>query len=328
MKFFEVFKVGKYPQGTYTKKELDEIANNYDPEFCEAPVTIDHIQSGPAYGWVDKVKTDNNILKVSFKDMPEQMKKDVNDGRFKKVSVELYKNLEGKGCYLKAVSFLGAAIPQVKGLENIKFKDSESDFIEFDTDIDVDNSETFTQEDIDKLNNQIFDLENQLASFKEKNKKTETIKSLKLKIDELNKEINIFKDKANGKEEIEQELAYIKQTIKNNEHEAFIEKQIEKGILVPNNKKLILSVFQMLDNVQKFGEDEKVITDFKSFIESLPKQVEFNEVATKQNHSNSDNDANKFANADEESIEIFNEAKALSLKENISFKDALLKLNI
>ena len=84
----------------------------------------------------------------------------------------------------------------------------------------------------------------------------------------------------------------------------------------------------MLDNVQKFGEDEKVITDFKSFIESLPKQIEFNEVATKQNHSNSDNDANKFANADEESIEIFNEAKALSLKENISFKDALLKLNI
>ena len=38
-------------------------------------------------------------------------------------------------------------------------------------------------------------------------------------------------------------------------------------------------------------------------------------------------DVEKFANADEESLEVFKEAKALSVKENISFKDALLKLN-
>ncbi len=327
MKFFEVFKVGKYPQGNYTDKELNQIAENYDPKFCEAPVTIDHIQTGPAYGWVDKVKTENGTLKVSFKDMPEQMKKDVNDGRFKKVSVEIYKNLEGKGCYLKAVSFLGAAIPQVKGLEAIKFKDSEADFFEFDAVIE-DNSETYAQEDVEALKNQISDLEKQISAFKENNKRTETIKSLKLKIDELNKEINIFKEKADGKEEIEKELEYIKKTIKDNEHETFVDKQIEKGILIPNNKKLIISVLQTLDNVQKFKEESDVAVDFKAFIESLPKQIEFNEIATKQNYSNSDNSSDKFANADEESLEIFNEAKALSVKENISFKDALLKLNI
>ena len=59
--------------------------------------------------------------------MPEEFEKDVNDGKYKKVSVELYRNLEGKGAYLKAVSFLGAAIPQVKGLEPIKFMESEAD---------------------------------------------------------------------------------------------------------------------------------------------------------------------------------------------------------
>ena len=39
-------------------------------------------------------------------------------------------------------------------------------------------------------------------------------------------------------------------------------------------------------------------------------------------------DVEKFANADEESLEVFKEAKALAEKENISFKDALLKLNV
>ena len=127
MKFFEVFKAGTYPQGKFTKKEIADIAKNYDPQFCEAPITIDHKQSGPAYGWVDKVVAENDKLKVSFKDIPEEFEKEVKSGKYKKVSVELYRNLEGKGAYLKAVSFLGAATPQVKGLEPIKFMESESD---------------------------------------------------------------------------------------------------------------------------------------------------------------------------------------------------------
>ena len=45
MKFYEVFKAGTYPQGKFTKKEIAQIAKNYDPQFCEAPITIDHQQS-------------------------------------------------------------------------------------------------------------------------------------------------------------------------------------------------------------------------------------------------------------------------------------------
>ena len=179
MKFYEVFKAGKYPQGKFTKKEIAEIAKNYDPKFCEAPITIDHQQSGPAYGWVETVKAEGNKLKVAFKDIPEAFEKDVNDGKYKKVSVELYRDLEGKGAYLKAVSFLGAAIPQVKGLEAIKFMESESDTYEFEAEDDSDN---FSQEDIDDLKKQISVLETQVANFKENNKKLETIKSLKEKI--------------------------------------------------------------------------------------------------------------------------------------------------
>lgn len=50
MKYFEVFKAGNYPQGKFTKEEVQELAKNYDPSFCEAPITLDHEQKGPAYG--------------------------------------------------------------------------------------------------------------------------------------------------------------------------------------------------------------------------------------------------------------------------------------
>ena len=56
MKYFEVFKAGNYPQGKFTKEEVQELAKNYDPSFCEAPITLYHEQKGPAYGWVDKLK--------------------------------------------------------------------------------------------------------------------------------------------------------------------------------------------------------------------------------------------------------------------------------
>nr|DAU52969.1 MAG TPA: hypothetical protein [Caudoviricetes sp.] len=326
MKYFEVFKAGTYPQGKFTKKEISEIAKNYDPQFCEAPITIDHQQSGPAYGWVDTVKADNDKLKVSFKEVPEAFEKDVNDGKYKKVSVEIYRNLEGKGAYLKAVSFLGAAIPQVKGLEAIKFMEAESDTYEFETE---DKPEQFSEKSIEDLKNQVSELENQLTKFKENNKKLETIKSLKEKIDLLTDEVSNFKEKAQGKEEIEKELSDIKAAIKNREFDDFIDKQIGKGTLVPANKNVILSVLQELDNVKKFGEDSTVVTDFKSFIESLPNQITFGEIATKNKQPNGQKgDVEKFANADEESLEVFKEAKALAEKENISFKDALLKLNI
>lgn len=325
MKFYEVFKTGTYPQGKYTPEQIEMLAKNYDPKFSEAPITLDHLQSGPAYGWVSSLKSENGVLKASFKDLSPELKDFVQSGKYKKISVEIYRNLDGKSPYLKAVSFLGASIPQVKGLETVQFKEGESDIYEFEINSEI---ETFTQADIDTLNAEIENLKNQIAVFKESNKKMETIKSLKEKITVLTNEVAAFKEQADGKVEIEQELTGIKTVIKQKEFDEFVEKQIDKGILVPANKDIVISVLQELDNIKKFGEESDVIKDFKSFIESLPKQVEFEEVVKKEKSSNADENIELFTNADTESVEIFKEAKALAAKENISFKEALLKMNI
>ena len=80
-----------------------------------------------------------------------------------------------------------------------------------------------------------------------------------------------------------------------------------------------------MDNVKKFDSTSNAVEEFKTFVASIPKQIEFDEVATKKK-SAPKVDEEKYADADEESVEIYKQAKALAKKENISFKDALLKI--
>ena len=326
MKYFEVFKAGNYPQGKFTKEEVQELANNYDPSFCEAPITLDHEQKGPAYGWVDKLKEEDGLLKASFKNLSPELKDFVSKGKYKKISVEIYRELEGKKPYLKAVSFLGASIPQVKGMQAVEFKEGESDAFEFEVQAGDDNVETYSETEVEELKNTISDLQTKIAQFKEDAKKQETIKSLKSQVKDLTVELAKFKDEAAGKEELAKELKEIKANLRNKDFNEFIDKQIEAGILTPANKDAVFSILQDLDNVKKFDESSNSIDIFKSFISALPKQVEFDEIALK-NAKKKSNDDSKYADADEESVEIFNQAKTIAQEENISFKEALLKVN-
>ncbi len=324
MKYFEVFKAGNYPQGKFTKAEVEELAKNYDPSFCEAPITLDHEQSGPAYGWVDNLKSENGILKASFKDLSEDLKEFVGQGKYKKISIEIYRELEGKKPYLKAVSFLGASIPQVKGMKAVEFKDGESDTYIFEAVVEnKENSED--DEDTDSLKATIEDLTKQVADFKEKAKKNTEIKDLKTQVKDLTIQLAKFKDDAAGKDELAKELRDIKDNLRTKDFNEFIDKHIEAGTLTPAQKDAVFSILCDLDNVKKFNEASNGIEDFKSFITALPKQIEFGEVATKKK-STPKVDEEKYADADEESVEIYKQAKALAKKENISFKDALLKI--
>lgn len=321
MKYFEVFKAGNYPQGKFTQAEVQELAKNYDPSFCEAPITLDHEQKGPAYGWVDKLKEENGKLKATFKDLSDDLKEFVNKGKYKKISVEIYRELEGKKPYLKAVSFLGASIPQVKGMQAVEFKEGESDVYIFEAEVEENND----AEEIENLKSTITDLKGQVAKFKEDAKKNTEIKSLKEQVKDLTIELAKFKDEAAGKDELAKELKEIKENLRTKDFNEFIEQHISQGILTPANKDAVFSILCDLDNIKKFDATSDSIDTFKSFISALPKQVEFDEIAKKKTTKKED-EALKYADADEESLEIFREAKALAEAENISFKDALLKI--
>ena len=119
----EVFRCGDYgPKGSYTEADLDAIAADYSAERHEAPLTLDHAQSGPALGWVGGLRRSGDRLVAAIRGIPEAVREVLRSGAFKKRSVELIRSLPDTGRpYLRAVSLLGAASPEVKGLRDVSF---------------------------------------------------------------------------------------------------------------------------------------------------------------------------------------------------------------
>ena len=330
MKFFEIFKAGNYPQGAFTEADIKSLVTNYDPSFCEAPLTLDHMQSGPAYGWVSTLKDDNGRLKASFRDVTDGLRDYVQSGQYKKISVEIYRDLEGRKPYLKAVSFLGAAIPQVKGMEPVQFKNAPSEVFVFEQSAKEENN---TDSEIIELQEKIDALKNQVQLFSEQEKNssdvenTQKIDDLKKTVDDLSQKINHFKQYELEKQKAEEELKTLKFQIRQNAFETFLDEYVNKGNLTQAQKEQSLKLYTSLDSLTCFGEEASHIETFKDLIKSLPKQVVFEELATKDKQDKEDTNITNFSEATDDSLSIYKEAKALADKENISFRDALLKLN-
>lgn len=122
----EVFRAGNYGEkGAYTETDLDTIARDYAATLHEAPVTIDHARSGPAFGWVKGLRRNGDRLIAMLKDLGDDFVTWLKSGAFKKRSIELYRKFSATGRpYLRAVTFLGASPPEVKGLTDPVFTDT------------------------------------------------------------------------------------------------------------------------------------------------------------------------------------------------------------
>ena len=326
MKFFDVFKAGNYPQGTFSEQDVESLASNYDPKFCEAPITLDHEQKGPAYGWVKELKSENGKLKASFRDVAPELKDYVQSGKYRKISVEIYKEIEGRKPYLKAVSFLGACIPQVKGMEPVEFKDGDTETYIFEVDDLLGSAEPEIKinEELVKPQNQVSELESQVVLFIDKpnkNEYSELVSAMQEKVQKMSTQISQMQDDSVARQKAENELTKLRYEIKTNDIEQFLLEQIDEGIISPAQKEMCTKIFMALDA----GELEHS-QDFKEFIKSIPKNFEFDTIASTKKQFKENNDSLKFSNASEDSIGIYKEAKKLAERDKISFKDALLKL--
>lgn len=119
----EIFRAGDYgDKGEYTPEDLKAYAENYNSGKHEAPVTIDHKQSGPAFGWLKpgSVKALGEKLVGTLQVIPE-FADTVKRGLFKKRSIELYREPKN----IRAVTFLGAQPPEVKGMPDLAFSASD-----------------------------------------------------------------------------------------------------------------------------------------------------------------------------------------------------------
>ena len=129
-----IFKTGTHTDSagnekTWTEAELDTIVQKYQPQAHEAPAVIGHPEhNSPAWGWVEGLKREGNILLARFQGLVPEFVEMVRKGLFKKRSISLYPDMT-----LRHVGFLGAMPPAVKGLPDVAFADKDK-FIEFNFD--------------------------------------------------------------------------------------------------------------------------------------------------------------------------------------------------
>lgn len=145
LKDVEIFAAGTYyfPQEdgteesiTYSDADVEEIAKNtnalIDADKHSPPGKLGHdgaqafaAASGlPAIGWATNLRAVKGKLVADFTDVPKLAYKALKSKLYKKISSEIYhaeataKHFGGlvKGLSLRAVAFLGADVPKVKGL--------------------------------------------------------------------------------------------------------------------------------------------------------------------------------------------------------------------
>ena len=98
---------------SFSEADLDAIAASYEPGKLEAPLVFGHpAVSDPAYGWVKGLKREGEKLFAQIAQIPDEVRKLVQDGRYKYVSMSLMPDRKT----LRHVGLLGAAVPAIDGL--------------------------------------------------------------------------------------------------------------------------------------------------------------------------------------------------------------------
>ena len=106
---------------------IDKALATFNAAKHEPPVVIGHpVENAPAYGWVEGLTKQGNLLLAKFKQVEPSFADMVKRGLFKKRSSAFYP--DGS---LRHVGFLGAVPPAVKGLPDVAFAESNAMTFEF-----------------------------------------------------------------------------------------------------------------------------------------------------------------------------------------------------
>jgi len=110
----------------WTNEDLDTIVSKYnDQDEHEAPIVLGHPKdNSPAYGWVQELKRQGDVLMAKIKPTVDDFVDWVKKGVYKKRSISLYGDLT-----LRHIGFLGGTPPAVKGLADPQFLETHPDMV-------------------------------------------------------------------------------------------------------------------------------------------------------------------------------------------------------
>lgn len=246
-----------------TEADLDKVVTSYNPKDHEAPLVLGHpTNNGPAYGWVQGLKRDGEYLLAQFAQIPDSLKKAVDNGHYKKVSMSLYP--DGT---LRHVGLLGATPPAIKGLGNINLWDAdEATELQFNFSELANPMENAMDDRVKALEAEVARLKVERAEAQKA--KTESEKALETAIEEKKKATK-------AKEEAEKSFAEAQAAKAKEARTAKVDALIKDGKVLPTEKDRVLAFAERLggkaddDICFSEGEGKKPVEDhFFSWLES------------------------------------------------------------
>lgn len=306
MKWCEIFGTGKHTDSKgntreWTAEDLDKICTNFETKNPDVPICVGHPKTNsPAYGWIDKLKTEGGKLYASFKDVQPEFQEAVKKGLFKTRSISLTSDL-----IPRHIAFLGAQAPAIKGMEQFCFES------ECENDIVIDFNETNVNEKAEfeqskpngeegassPSDKEIHDTGNpSRQTIQPHVKKGNSVESSKKIGGSTNMPPAVPTNKKEGEQmtvELEKQLAAkdeelaatkmelekVRQEALKKEFEEFCDNAIADGNILPAQRENVLNLlFANTDSNINFDDGVKGANEvFKDFIKSL-RQMDFQQV--------------------------------------------------
>jgi chemotaxis protein histidine kinase CheA len=244
-RWITIFRQGRHTDSSgvvhdFSTADLDKMVQKYNPENHEAPLVIGHPETNsPAYGWVEKLKRVGGEVKALFKQVPQEVKDLVEQGRFKHVSASVYQ--DGG---LRHVGLLGATPPAIKGLGAVKFGEIDEQFETYE----------FADTEGEAFMNELEEAKQKAAEAEARAKAAEE-KEAKAKAE---KEAAEAKAKAaeEAKAQADQEYAERRKAEKAKEREAQFNELVAAEKLMPGDKEKVMSLAEALDSAEAWEFSE------------------------------------------------------------------------
>jgi hypothetical protein len=148
---------------TFTGADLDALQAGFDPARSETPLVFGHPKdNAPAMGWIQALKRQGEKLFAQFAHVPAEVKKLVQDRRYRYVSMSLSPDKKR----LLHVGLLGAAAPAIDGLGPVTLS-AEGLIINFS----AEGGENGGAMNPEELQRQVVELQAKLAALQAENEK-------------------------------------------------------------------------------------------------------------------------------------------------------------
>ncbi len=314
----EIFSKGTWDGDEFTLKDLDNMVYNFNslkdevkPFLKLGHHTGQKKDGQPALGWVDSVKRSGEKLVAKFKNVPKLVYDAIKLKRYKRISCEIYfnyKDLTGnvRNKVLRAVSLLGADVPEVKDLQDIAIFLSQNDqtdafdelkFYEFDKNLGFLKLTTF-EKGVKKMTDE--KIKKMEESLKKSQDEVEKEKSARKKVEDKLKE---YKE---GEEKKAEEIA-------KKEFKTFCEDKVKNKTMSPGQRDKLLK-----DYVYSEGNLLISFKTFKAFCENKEMIISFKEVGIGDKDEDDYTNVVNVSQIVDEKVE-----KYMEKHEKVSYEDAM-----